>query len=171
MGQKERNPIEMFSKDRVVMGWVGAVVALVALCLGVSGCAARQAIPVKVFPKGSQVYVDGKRVRPNAEGTLWLRRDRGHVVMVREPGYRTQQVILESVQDGAARQLRPARIAVRLAPESQTGKAVQVDLETGASKEGPVADLSEPRNVDHPGEGRSEPGSQEAGGAGGREEE
>jgi hypothetical protein len=156
MGQRERNPIKMFSRDRVVMGWLGAVVALVALCLGVSGCAARQAIPVKVFPKGSQIYVDG---------------DRGHVVMVREPGYRTQQVILESVQDGAARQLRPARIAVRLAPESQTGKAVQVDLETGASKEGPVADLSEPRNVDHPGEGRSEPGSQEAGGAGGREEE
>ena len=160
----------MFLRDRVVIGWVGTAVAL-CFGFGVSGCAARQAIPVKVFPKGSQIYVDGERVQPDPSGTMWLRRDRSHVVLVRKPGYRAQQVILESTEEGAARQLRPARIAVRLAPAVHTGKAVQVELEGGASRQGASADLTEPRNVDNPGEGRANPGSQEAGVAGGREEE
>ena len=158
----------MFVKDRVRLGLVGASVAL---CLGLDGCAAQQPIPVTVFPESSEIYVDGQRVRPDKSGSIWLRKDRGHVVLVREPGYRPEQVILESIQEGAERHLRPARIAVRLAPSAHTGKAIQVGLEGEPAVDTPPAPLTEPRDVMIPAKGQIKPGSQGAGTAGGREAE
>ena len=114
--------------------WVAGIV----LGLVWVGCVAQQQLPVEVFPQHSEIYVDGAAASLDHSGALSLRPDRSHVVLIREPGYRPQQVVLESVASDQGYRLRPGRIEVRLQPEIHAGQKIEVGLEADASKNNPT---------------------------------
>ena len=117
--------------------WVVGIV----LGLGGLGCVAQQQLPVQVFPQQSEIYVDGAPASLDRSGALSLRPDRSHVVLIREPGYRTQQVLLESVASDHGYRLRPGRIEVRLQPEIHAGQEIEVGLEENASNLNPTPEV------------------------------
>jgi hypothetical protein len=94
-----------------------------------AGCASRQVVPLSIEPAAAEVYVDGARVDAAPPRSLSLRADRGHVVLIRRPGYRSRQVVLESVARDGARRLEPDRIDVRLEPVTRSGREVRIELD------------------------------------------
>lgn len=96
-----------------------------------AACATRQVVPLTIEPRPAKVFVDGRLVAPEASHELSLRVDRGHVVLIRRAGHRPQQVVIESVERDGVRELSPARIAVRLVPERESGRRLEVELDAG----------------------------------------
>ena len=66
--------------------------------LGMLACAPKQLVPLDVGPGTVQVFVDGKAVEAPVPEQLDLYSNRGHVIFVKRPGYRAQQVVLHSVE-------------------------------------------------------------------------
>lgn len=93
------------------------------------GCAAQQVVPLGVEPAPVDVYVDGRLVASGAPESVTLRVDRGHVLLVRRAGYRTEQVVIESVTTNGTRRLEPARIDLVLVPNSSPGRRIDVELD------------------------------------------
>lgn len=115
---------------------MAAVVAVVTL---LAGCAAHQVVPIRVEPGPVDVYVDGELAVRGHPESLSLPVDRGHVVLIRRPGFRAEQVVVESVRgDGGARRLVPAEIAVRLSPLQSRGRRIEVELDV-AVEDAPAA--------------------------------
>lgn len=106
------------------------------LALALSGCATEQIVPVSIEPAPVEVYVDGRLAASGAPDRLVLRPDRGHVVLIRRPGYRSEQVVLQSVARDGERRLEPGRIVVRLAPEQRRGRRIEVELDPRDATEG-----------------------------------
>lgn len=93
-----------------------------------------QPVPIEAGPAPVEVYVDGERMAEPVPAELDLQSDRGHVVMIRKPGHRAQQVILRSVEqpEGPPR-LEPDRIVVELRPETPKSRRIEVELDGGGA--------------------------------------
>lgn len=105
-------------------------IAAAALLLALVGCAPKQRIPLEVGPGDVEVYVDGLRVAEPLPAELDLESDRAHVVFVKKPGHRSEQVVLRSVEfeDGRP-QLQPDRVEVELRQETPRGRRLEVELD------------------------------------------
>jgi hypothetical protein len=99
------------------------------------GCATEQIVPVSIEPAPVEVYVDGRLAASGAPDRLVLRSDRGHVVLIRRQGYRSEQVVLQSVDRDGERRLEPGRIVVQLAPEQGRGRRIEVELDPRDAQE------------------------------------
>lgn len=93
-------------------------------------------MPVSIEPAPVEVYVDGRLAASGAPDRLVLQSDRGHVVLIRRQGYRSEQVVLQSVARDGGRRLEPGRIVVRLTPEAGRGRRIEVELDPRDAGEG-----------------------------------
>ena len=112
------------------------LVAALALGLVVGACAARQQVPVEARPGSVQVFVDGQPLAEIPEQGLSLRADRSHVLHFKRRGYRSEQVVLESVPGPEGPSLVPPRVRVELQPEQTRSRQIDVELQT--PEEGPA---------------------------------
>ena len=105
---------------------------VLALSVGlVSGaCAARHRVPVEARPGPIQVFIDGQPLAEVPEEGLALRVDRSHVLHFKREGYRSEQVVLESVPGPDGPALVPARVQVELRPEQTRSRQIEVELQT-----------------------------------------
>jgi hypothetical protein len=89
-----------------------------------------QRVPLDVGPGDVEVYVDGLRVPEPLPAELDLKSNRAHVVFVKKPGHRSEQVVLRSVEpaDGPPR-LDPDRVEVELRRETPKGRRLEVELD------------------------------------------
>ena len=110
---------------RVALG-----VGLLALAGLAAACAPRQQVPLRVGPAPVEVYLDGERVAEPLPAELDLASDRAHVVFVKKPGHRAEQVILRSVarSDGPPR-LEPGEVSIELRPETPKSRRLEVELD------------------------------------------
>lgn len=103
----------------------GALAVLVAI-----GCAPMQQVPVTLGPEPVEVYVDGERVIEPVPPELELQSDRAHVIFVKKPGHRAEQLILRSVdQDDGPPRLEPAQVVIELRRETPKGRRLEVELD------------------------------------------
>ena len=116
------------SKDRGrwrLMGWGFAVLAGVSL----AGCAPWQVVGVSAGPQPLEVFVDGQRIAELPGEGLRLRSDRSHVLHFERPGYRSEQVIVESFVGEDGPLLRPATVSVQLRPVEIRSPQIDVELQ------------------------------------------
>jgi hypothetical protein len=94
------------------------------------GCAPMQRVPLDLGPAPVEVYVDGERLPDPLPAELDLKPDRAHIVFVKKPGYRPEQVVLRSVEqaDGPPR-LEPEHVALELRRETPKGRRLEVELD------------------------------------------
>jgi len=91
----------------------GALLVVVGLALGATGCARYQMVGV-YGPPGSTVFVDGTEVGP-VPRQIRVSREEAHSIYVKKPGFQPQLVVLElnDAADGVD-YLTPADVSVRL---------------------------------------------------------
>lgn len=116
------------SKDcvgRRRMRWGVAVL----LSAGLVGCAPWQVVGVEAGPEPLDVFVDGQRIVELPGDGLRLRSDRSHVLHFEKPGYRSEQVIVESLVGEEGPLLRPASVSVQLRPVEIRSPQIDVELQ------------------------------------------
>lgn len=99
--------------------------AMLALAVG---CAAKQRIPLDLQPSPAEIFVDGKRVKGDPS-ELELRVDRDHKIFIKSEGYRSELVVLRSVDVEGEDTLEPAAVAVRLSPLTRTRQDVEIGVD------------------------------------------
>ena len=110
-----------------VMRLRGAAGWGLGVSLFVLGCAPFQTIPLDVEPRESSVYLDGEVLKDHS-GTLKLRSDRDHTVLVKSEGHRGELVVLRSVVQEGDPVLVPPGVHVRLQPSRSNRREVQIEV-------------------------------------------
>ena len=102
-----------------------------AILVGISlvGCAPWQVVGVDAGPEPLEIFVDGQRIAELPGDGLRLRSDRSHVLHFEKPGYRSEQVILESLVGEEGPLLRPASVSVQLRPVEIRSPQIDVELQ------------------------------------------
>lgn len=91
-----------------------------------------QRIALDLEPAPVLVFVDGKSfesVGSDSSVGVELRSDRPHVLFFKKAGYRSEQVVLRSVDLEGRPRLAPERVVVHLAPLAPRGRDLQVELD------------------------------------------
>jgi len=92
------------------------------------GCAPTQMIGLNVGPEPIVVFVDGEPLQelpPSVELTA----DRDHTLFFQREGYRSQLIIVRTVQREGEDRLEPEHVELRLKRVTDTAPSVTVELE------------------------------------------
>jgi hypothetical protein len=110
--------------------WVGyrAAALLIVTATSSLGCVPKQMIPMDLGPAPLEVYLDGEKLK-QVPSELELRANRDHTIFVKREGYRSQLVVLTTVELEGESMLDPGSISLELKPITDTTKALTVELE------------------------------------------
>lgn len=111
-----------------------AIAIGLAMGLMLAGCAGRQAIPLDLSPREAEVFVDGKKIDADSK-EVKLRVDRDHKIFVKKKGFRSELVVIRSVEVEGEQMLSPSEVEVQLDPLTRT----RMDVEIGIEAEEPAA--------------------------------
>jgi len=112
--------------------WIRA--AAILLLMLSAACAPKQRIPLEVAPRPATLFVDGEALE-SIPDELELRSDRPHVLFFKRDGYRSQRVVLETVEVDGRPRLEPDVVSIELAPAARGGRELVIEPAEPSSSE------------------------------------